>query len=260
MQSIRNNIKQIESWFKGYSRRFLSFEDIRFPVQLKIDHIKRVVDEMEHLTEALALPSEDRLIARTVAWLHDTGRFPQVAKYKTMLDSQSENHATLGLRVLEEEKVISELPRPQQNWITTAIVNHNRYSIEDNLDTHTLLHCKLIRDADKIDIWNVIIKTDIYGTDDECDLIFLGLPEADTCSLEIIKDIETEHMARLDNMRTRNDFRLLVLSWIFDINFQPALETLVKRKYIDTYVKRLPDTSQIRRAIDIIEAYIKRTI
>ena len=41
------------------------------------------------------------------------------------------------------------------NIIKKAIENHSRLEIEENLDERTLLHSKIIRDADKIDNYRV---------------------------------------------------------------------------------------------------------
>ena len=46
----------------------------------------------------------------------------------------------------------------------TAIGNHNRLAIEDGLDEKTLLFAKLIRDADKCDIFRVFAQEDPVDT------------------------------------------------------------------------------------------------
>ena len=66
-------------------------------------------------------------------------------------------HAEFGVKVLFEDNLITKFieDRKYDNIISKAIYNHNKFKIEDNLNDIELLHCKIIRDADKIDNFRV---------------------------------------------------------------------------------------------------------
>ena len=55
-----------------------------------------------------------------------------------------------------EEGLLDFLPPAERGMLTTAIRSHNKYAIDpDVVDPDTLTLCKLIRDADKVDILRV---------------------------------------------------------------------------------------------------------
>ena len=87
--------------------------------------------------------------------LHDIGRFEQVRLYHTFNDGKSVNHAEIGVKILFEDGLIREFIEDKQydEIIKIAILNHNRQAIETGLTERQLLHSKIIRDADKIDIY-----------------------------------------------------------------------------------------------------------
>ena len=90
--------------------------------------------------------------------------------------------------------------------------------------------------------------------------IQLELSEKDGYSLEIINDILNSQISDLKFMRCRNDMKLMLLSWIFDINFKPTFVTIKKRKYIEKILSFLPDTGDIRKISKHIEEYIRSHI
>ncbi|MDP8239523.1 MAG: HD domain-containing protein [Candidatus Hatepunaea meridiana] len=252
-----NELTKIKHWFKQYTEGFLADEDIRFSVGLKIDHTACVVVEMDRLTEALDLSAEDRRISRAISWLHDIGRFPQLSIYRSMNDDTTKNHSVLGLEALEKYKILDNLSEEVRYRITTAIINHNRFSIEGDLDERTLLFCKLIRDADKLDIWKVMIDVEKNGSKKELEAVFLNFPNDDNYSKELISDIENGRLARFGFTRNRNNFRLMMMSWVFDLNFQQSLKAVADRGYVEAFTKRLPDTPDIRRALKSVRKHIQ---
>ncbi len=101
------------------------------------------------------------------AWLlgllHDIGRFEQVKQYGTFADSQSVDHAELGADILFKDGLIDvfptqALPTGWQNIAETAIRLHNKLSLPDGLDERTRTLSNILRDADKVDIFRVLIE------------------------------------------------------------------------------------------------------
>ena len=135
-----------EQIFLDYTSRS---DDSNGKIKLKIIHSLAVADGIDKLTAALHLSEHQRYLAHICAVFHDIGRFEQVKRYNTFVDSKSVDHAALGCEVLEEEGFLNDLEAEDRNSIITAIRNHNQFVIEEGLDEETLLLCKLIRDADK---------------------------------------------------------------------------------------------------------------
>ena len=72
-------------------------------VKLKIDHTYRVAALCARIARSLSLPPEDVDLAWLCGLLHDVGRFEQLRRYNTFIDSQSVSHAALSVQVLFDE-------------------------------------------------------------------------------------------------------------------------------------------------------------
>lgn len=253
----QDDLREIERWFHDYTIDFLKDTRLLLPVRLKLKHTERVVNEIDDLTRALGLETEERWIASAIARLHDLGRFPQVRWYSSMNDRLTENHADLGLRVIAELKALEHLDPDDRKLIETAIRNHNRLAIEEGLDSRTLMFCRLIRDADKIDIWRVVLEADSSGSESELNTVFLGLPDLPTWTPEVLADVQEGRMARLEDIRTRNDFRLLALAWVYDLHFNASYRAVYARKFIEGFAAKLPDAPEIRSTIRILTSFVR---
>ena len=93
---------------------------------------------------------------------------------------------------------------------------------------------RLLRDADKIDIWKVVI--DYYHKRDKNpnSIVEIGLPDNPVFSQKIIEALNKSRIARMQDLKTLNDFKLLQISWVFDLNFIPSFKAVKSRKYIIT--------------------------
>ena len=147
--------------FLEYASAYDDGSDTR--IKLKIIHTQRVTEVMEQLTAALPFRTRQKL-AYLCAVYHDIGRFEQLKRYHTFLDYKSIDHAQLGCEILRQGDFLGELSDREREQVLTAIGNHNRLAIEDGLDEKTLLFAKLIRDADKCDIFRVFAQEDPVDT------------------------------------------------------------------------------------------------
>ena len=77
-------------------------------IKLKADHIFRVADVSKKIATELNLTKEEIDLAELIGLLHDIGRFEQLRIYDTFKDSESVNHAEMGIKVLKENNFIKE--------------------------------------------------------------------------------------------------------------------------------------------------------
>ncbi len=56
-------------------------------------------------------------------------------------------------------------------------------------------------------------------------------------------------MVRLNSLRTLNDFRLLQLAWICDLNFIPSLRMVLERSVIEQLTASIPRTDELSRVV-----------
>jgi hypothetical protein len=187
------------------------------------------------------------VLAETIALFHDIGRFPQYAKYKTFRDSISVNHGLLGAQTLREGKILQNLSENEQELIIQAVKFHNAFSIPRKQKNDTLFFLRLIRDADKLDIWRVFIEYYEIPEEERASAVNLELPDMPEYSEGVISYLYKKQIVPLSKIKTLNDFKLLQLSWIYDLNFKPSLNLLSERDYIDRITAKLPQTEEIHK-------------
>jgi hypothetical protein len=114
----------------------------------------------------------------------------------------------------------------------------------------------LIRDADKLDIWRVFLE--YYEAPDEkrASAVSLSLPDLSEYTREILEVIYKKRIVSLSKIKTLNDFKLLQLSWIFDLNFKPSFRLLLKRNYLNRIIAHLPQTEEISDVSSFLNEFI----
>ena len=58
-------------------------------------------------------------------------------------------------------------------------------------------------------------------------------------------------------LRNLNDFKMLQAGWVFDINFQPTLDCIKKRRYIELIREVLPESRKIDEVFEVIHSSIQ---
>ena len=139
-------------------------------IRLKIDHTFHVAS----LCERIAVGIADPALAWLCGMLHDIGRFEQVRRYGTFVDSVSVDHAALGADLLFREGLLDRfaphLPADRRRILETAIRHHSAYRLPEGLADAEVACCHILRDADKIDIFRANCETpleDIYNVTTE---------------------------------------------------------------------------------------------
>lgn len=212
----------------------------QFKKNLKIDikrkHSLRVMKNCEKLAIYLGLNNEEIELAKLIGLLHDIGRFEQINKYNTFLDRNSVNHAELGIQILFEDNKIRDFIQTNQydNLIRTSILNHNYREISNDIrDDKILLYCKIIRDADKIDIFPVVINDGIENA-----VIFdIDDISKENLTCEIMKDCLNHKSCRKEYMKTNIDCIVVWISYIYNLNFNYSLKIIKDNNYIDKMIK-----------------------
>lgn len=248
----------LNQWFDGYVQNFYDMEpdDLR-NIKLKIEHTRKVCQVMEQLSAGEGLTPEDARIASAVALLHDVGRFPQYRRWRTFRDSESDNHARLSVEVINDQRLLDELAEEERLTIVEAVRFHNLLELPAKLDSRTPLFARLIRDADKLDIWRVF--TDFFSQplEERPSAVTLGLPDTPIVSPECVASLAAGKVVHLDTVKVVNDFVLLQISWVYDLNFHASYQLLHQRGYIPTLAATLPDDPDAHKAVAIALTTIK---
>lgn len=246
----RNQLELLAEKLDHTARSYFNEEQyINANLRRKLCHSKRVYAEADYIIKSLELDSNTILLTLAAAVLHDIGRFPQFAKYQTYNDARSENHCKLGVEELEKTKMLASLPENETKIIKDAVLYHGVKELPENLDPQTKLITQIVRDADKLDIFEVVLTGyEIIKNQPEKRDFEIEFPETDQYSKEIIEALMLGQHIDYRLMRTMNDVRLLQMAWAFDINFPATAQRIQQRKCLERLLSYLPDEPEIKAA------------
>lgn len=206
-------------------------------IRLKVIHINHVTGNSRRIAQDLGLSEEEQELAELIGLLHDIGRFEQIRLYGTFADDKSVDHAEKGVEVLFADNNIRSFINTNQydSIIRKAISNHNKLKVEENLSEREQLHCKIIRDADKLDIFRCFL------TDKLEDLVHMESTDvsAEILSPETCEEFKKEKLMVFANCKTNMDFIVCILAFIYDFNFKETLKIIKERDYINRIVQRV---------------------
>jgi hypothetical protein len=195
-------------------------------ISLKEEHTFNVCKNMIEIAKGLALSEDQTILAETAALFHDVGRFPQYAKYRTFRDSISVNHGILGAQTLIEEKILEKLPEDEKELIIRSVKFHNAFSIPKKEKEDIVFFIKLVRDADKLDIWRVFLEYYEGPEDSKASAVGLGLPDIPEYTPDVLSCIYKKKIVALSKIKTLNDFKLLAVDILIHPHFQLLNERL----------------------------------
>jgi hypothetical protein len=252
----QSHLELMREWFAGFTRSFHSLDrEEQKNIALKEEHTLKVCANIRWIARDEHLDEGRLALAEAVALFHDVGRFPQYRRYKTFKDSVSVNHAHLGAKTVVDGGVLDKLPRNEQDIIITGVRCHNSLVIPPGLDPEAALFLKLVRDADKLDIWRVFLEFYRLPEEERASAVGLGLPDLPEWSPQILTAVCQGELARLVWVKTLNDFKLLQLSWVYDLNFPASFRMLDESGSINGLALTLPDHQEIRRAVAAVTEF-----
>ena len=255
------NVQYLNDWFYNYVQTFKHGDkNIQENILLKENHTMHVVKEILNIAKHLELNDDELRFAEIIALFHDIGRFEQYTRFNTFVDKKSVNHAELGVQILKDNKVLRRLDESMQSLILRTILYHNRASIPKKETDTCLFYTRLLRDADKLDIWRIV--TDYYKQKNgkKNVALELELPNTSGISEEVYQDLTNNSIVDITHVKNLNDFKLLQMGWIFDINFNATFQCIQSRHYIEMISDTLPKSIEIQTIVRRIELYLDKQI
>jgi putative nucleotidyltransferase with HDIG domain len=247
----------LKQWFEEYTTRLTSADaDIARNIKLKQEHTRYVALEILDIANSLSLQPAQCYLAETVALLHDIGRFEQYRRYRTFDDRRSCDHAERGVEILAREEVLESLAPETRSLICTVVANHNRAEIPEDSDERSAFFLRLLRDADKIDIWRVVTEHYRQQTRSRNRAIDLGLSDSPAISERIVEKLLAGTLAQSRDMKTQNDLKLLQMGWVFDLNFSRSFFLVKSRRYLEKILATLPRTGVVEQIYSKAKAYL----
>lgn len=252
------HLKQTADWFNSFVASFTApTPEEQRNYDLKIEHTDQVLAIMERLSASLNLSADERALAAIIAICHDVGRFPQYRQYGTFNDVTSVNHAALAVKTLTEDGILDCLDEKSRTITLQAIALHNVFTLPGNLATSVRRFAMLIRDADKLDIWRVLIEYCTTAPQERASAVVWELPDTGSCSRPAIDEVIAGRMINRSLLASADDFKLLQLSWAYDLNFKESFKMLTERGYIETLAALLPDQPGCAEAVAVVRNFIQ---
>lgn len=242
----------LRNWFDKTVSEYLTGDSVYDDkINLKKEHSLKVVENIEILAKSIELKEFETELAMCIALLHDAGRFEQIKKYNTFSDKKSEDHAALGLKIIEEADILNDFSEEEKAYIKFAIQNHNKFAVASAPDKKAEEYAKLIRDADKLDIYRVVTEYYSKYNHSKNSSIEMELPDRPVISKKIYESVMKEKTADYNDLETLTDFKILQMAWVFDINYKCSFKIINEKSYI----KNIYDT--MSKNDEVIDVYRK---
>jgi putative nucleotidyltransferase with HDIG domain len=254
----QKQLEKFRAWFDDYVAGFYGDDDyVNANLKMKLQHTHRTRSEMQYLAQEIGLSDNQKQVAEVIALFHDVGRFEQFTTYGTYNDARSTNHCVLGLKVLDRAKVLENLDPTERQCIARAIEYHGRRELPKDLDGESLLFAKLIRDADKLDVFYTVTEYyRQYRDNGEQFMLELEFPDEPGYSAKVVEAVLQGRLIDYTQLRTLNDAKLVQLGWVYDVNFPATLKRIRQRRFLEKLLEFLPRTPDIEKVKDKIFEYV----
>ncbi|MCJ2164048.1 MULTISPECIES: HD domain-containing protein [unclassified Pseudodesulfovibrio] len=234
-------------FFTSFATKHFSGEaENDYHIRLKLDHSLRVLDDARAIISAENITGHVAELTTLSALYHDIGRFPQFAQYGTFKDVDSINHGRMGVLALRSQELPGGFSKEDWKLIRASIGLHNAKEINPRTNDPLRTMVNVTRDADKLDIFSII-------------LAHLG--QKNGPNTVVIHSLE-EHPAKYSRtiyettlagatcdygaLRYSNDFILLLISWVFSLNYITSIRLLSCRGLIEHAFSLLPKNDEIQ--------------
>lgn len=233
------SINEHENWLNEYAKKMIAQTEDPGPLRLKLAHSFKVY------STACAIIDEERpanaRACKLAALYHDVGRFEQYLKFHTFRDVASCNHGLLGVKILKQKGRLSSETQHDRHLVLTAIGMHNRKIVPEHLPQDFLTACHITRDADKLDILRIMAEH-LSGSGPYNPTVILSLPNDPGPGNEAVTAcVEKRQAANYADLKTVNDFRVLLGTWLYDLHFKTSRLLCVKNGHARDLVEGLAD-------------------
>lgn len=235
---------------KEQFRKHFEKYDITEPAIIrKYYHSIRVMDLAILIAKYAGFNDCDTEVAAIAGLLHDYGRFEQWTKYKTYKDKDSIDHGDLAVeRLFKDNEIVDyKLDFNDYDEVYDAIKYHNKYSIPDSLSKHNELLCKVIRDADKLDIFYLRTYNNLLIDNQEI-------------SNSVREQFFNEQCINKADVKNYSDGIILIIAMVYDLNFKYSFEYLEKTSLIWKIFSQIEDQERFREYFEYIDKYIKERV
>jgi len=253
----RTELQMLEERWRCYVDRFRTDGALHPMHQLKLEHSIRVSADARAIAEGMSWSTEEVNLTEAVGLFHDTARFPQFQKYQSFSDVDTVDHGDLGFQTIIEEGLLDGLADEPCTLILHSVQHHNKKHLPEELSAQEEKHLRLIRDADRLDIfyvcWHAIHTGHIHEHPEMAMGIDFNGPPTDA----VIDQFERGEAIDYRNLNSMVDRFVLQLSWIHDLSYDATKRIVRERGILDQFVDVLPvKTERLMKCFEVTDAFL----
>lgn len=255
------DITPYQKWFAQYVAGYAQTgSDDQQYIDLKRDHTLRVFDNAELISTSLPLDSLTMKVTLLGALFHDVGRFEQFKVYKTYSDQNSVNHGLLGCRILKYENVLVRESKEIQHAVRATVAMHNKFVLPKTLPEHVRIATNIVRDSDKLDIFPVLVSNFTHDGS-KSDVVTMGLEEGATkYTHKVLHNVLHGAPVKYSDMRYVNDFKLLLSSWVFGLEYRTSMQLMHERGVMERLLDTLPALPEMDEVKLVVRDEMQRVL
>ncbi len=227
-------------------------------MQLKREHTAFVVANAKAIVAGERFDEHTARVAVAAALLHDTGRYEQLKRYNTFRDSDSVDHAVFSHDIVREKGWLAACEPSVRDAILNAVLWHNRRDLPPCDDAVTVAAAKVVRDADKLDIFRVL-ERQVATTDWRYDCqAFWNLPTTAKPNPKAVEAIMAGRPVDYQNIQSLADFVLIQVGWMASgLNYATTRKLVVERNHLPfrrDFLHQITDSPFVDQICDYAES------
>jgi hypothetical protein len=247
--------------FRDYVDRYRVDGALHPMHQLKLEHTIRVAADARAIATGMNWPEEEVCLAEAVGLFHDVARFPQFQQYRSFSDAETIDHGDLGARILDRSgsgsaSGILQTKQPAGEWqkenllegiadepralILHSVQHHNKKDLPRILTAHEEKHLRLIRDADRLDIFFICWDSFQSGHVHEHPEIIMGIDFNGPPTGAILDQFERGETIDYRNINSMTDRFVLQLSWMHDLSYDSSKRLVRERGILEKFMDVMP--------------------
>lgn len=252
-----SELQRIEERWRDFVDRFRKDGALHPMQQLKLEHSIRVCADARTIADGLDWPEAEATLAEAIGLLHDTARFPQFEIYRSFSDADTVDHGDLGFQTLEREDLLEGLAGEPRALILHSVQYHNKKDLPRTLTVHEEKHLRLIRDADRIDIFHICWDALNSGQIHDHPELMMNIEFAGPPTEAVLDQFDRGEAIHYGNLKSMADRFILQLSWMHDLSYSSSKRLVRDRGILEKFIDVLPvKTDHLMRCFDTTEAFL----
>ena len=165
-------------------------------------------------------------------------------EFEHYLDGYNRNNDKVRLKIIHTYGVVHDMEEichrmalsPEDTELAKIIALHSNFKLENISNPRTLLHARLIRDADKLDNCRVKLEDDLP--------VFMGMSGEDigaqTITPKVYDTVLSNQCIYSPDRVTKMDYWVSYVAHFCDIYFRASFDIIKEHDYLNKIIDRIP--------------------